>query len=211
MASQTQQAALENLARKLGDLVECEQQTRATASQTADRGYREEFKTRVTNLVCAALIVRQLSPPAFLTCARTIREAMLGEQVDIARFLEDVERIASEQKWRPRHPKVEKAVRSLCAKARRECEERLATEVGLSPSHLGRLLRSETGCSFRRWRQAVVMLAGIRRLCESDEQIAQIAYGLGYEHPTQFSREFRDTFGTSPREFRRVCHLDCEQ
>jgi len=204
MAPRAEQAVLENLARKLGDLVEPERQISVAGSPTLDRDRWQELRTRVTSLVCTALMAPELSPPALWTCARPLREAMLGEQVHITGFSEGIERIKNEPNWHPRHPKVDKAIRRLCAERRRRCERYLAREVGLSPSHLGRLLRWETGRSFREWRQAVVILAGIRRLCESDEQIAQIAYGLGYEHPTQFGREFREMFGTSPRELRRM-------
>jgi AraC-like DNA-binding protein len=39
-------------------------------------------------------------------------------------------------------------------------------------------------------------------LIETDEQIAQVAYQLGYEHPGQIVRDFLHMFGITPRRFR---------
>lgn len=36
----------------------------------------------------------------------------------------------------------------------------------------------------------------------STEQYAEIAHRIGYEYPTQFTRDFRETFGFAPHDFR---------
>lgn len=37
-----------------------------------------------------------------------------------------------------------------------------------------------------------------------EEQFAQIAYRIGYEHPPQFDRDFHLAFGVTPSELRQV-------
>lgn len=83
-------------------------------------------------------------------------------------------------------------------------EADLARELGIDAAHLGRLLRAETGLTFRQWRWALRLRGAVVPLVDSDEQIAQIAYRLGYDSPAQFDREFRRIFGVTPTGFRRV-------
>jgi AraC-like DNA-binding protein/CheY-like chemotaxis protein len=83
-------------------------------------------------------------------------------------------------------------------------EADLASELGIGAAHLGRLLRAETGLTFNQWRWVMRLRGAVAPLVDSDEQIAQIAYRLGYDSPAQFDREFRRIFGITPTGFRRV-------
>lgn len=51
------------------------------------------------------------------------------------------------------------------------------------------------------------MLSGLRELCGGNEHVTQIAYVLGYEHASQFTRDFKKTFGVTPRRLRRKVGL----
>ncbi len=87
----------------------------------------------------------------------------------------------------------------------RPTEEEIAKDCNIDPAHLGRLLRTKTGLSFREWRRAFVLKAAVHYLADGDEQVKQIACRrLGFEHESQFDREFRDIFGVTPTEFRRL-------
>jgi AraC-like DNA-binding protein len=44
--------------------------------------------------------------------------------------------------------------------------------------------------------------AAVELLEGSDSKIIDVAYAVGYEDPSHFSRAFRRLKGTSPREFR---------
>lgn len=60
-----------------------------------------------------------------------------------------------------------------------------------------------------------VNLAGLRialrcrpamsKLVGTDERVSQIAYLVGYKHPSQLDHDFRRLVGLAPRVFRRVC------
>jgi len=47
------------------------------------------------------------------------------------------------------------------------------------------------------------MQAAAREILVGDEQFAVIAWKLGFDHATQFSREVAAAFGFAPRELRR--------
>jgi AraC-like DNA-binding protein/DNA-binding NarL/FixJ family response regulator len=80
----------------------------------------------------------------------------------------------------------------------------VAAAVGLDAGHLGRLLKSDTGLTFCEWRTAVRLMLTARDLVETSDYVAQIAYRFGFEHPSQFAREFTETVGTSPRGYRQL-------
>jgi AraC-like DNA-binding protein len=85
-------------------------------------------------------------------------------------------------------------------------EDEVARDIGLSPSHLGRLLRRESGMSFREWRIALVMKAAVVLVARSDDQVAQIAYHFGYaaSNVSQFTTDFGRFFGMCPTAFRKM-------
>jgi AraC-like DNA-binding protein len=79
-----------------------------------------------------------------------------------------------------------------------------AAAVGYPADFMSPLVLTATGRRFVQWRSIVAIQLGTHRLATTREQIAQIAYALGFEHPAQFDREFRRTLGLSPRQFRAV-------
>jgi AraC-like DNA-binding protein len=78
----------------------------------------------------------------------------------------------------------------------------LAFEVHLSPAHLQRLFKHETGgdvselLAERRLQRAAHLLSG------SDMPIKEIAYAVGYEHHSSFVRAFQRRFAQAPRRYR---------
>ena len=79
----------------------------------------------------------------------------------------------------------------------------LARAVRLSPAHLQRLFKQETGVhisdllSESRLRNAAQLLA------TTDMEIKEVAYLAGYQHHSSFVRAFQRRFGQSPKEYRR--------
>lgn len=72
--------------------------------------------------------------------------------------------------------------------------------TGASSRTLERLFKSETGISFREWRQRARLLAALHRLA-ADVPISVVAADLGYQSPSAFTAMFRRTLGCPPREF----------
>ena len=80
----------------------------------------------------------------------------------------------------------------------------VASELGLQPHRVSALLGRELGLSFRELRRAIVMRRAVQMLASGSEHVAQIAYAVGYEHPSPFNRSFLNLFGISPRSYRRL-------
>ena len=83
----------------------------------------------------------------------------------------------------------------------------LAREFKLSASHLQHLFKAETGfCLGRslteeRLRRAAVLLL------TSDWSVKEIAYAVGYKHPSSFVRAFTRYFGRTPTDYRHAPEL----
>jgi AraC family transcriptional regulator of arabinose operon len=80
--------------------------------------------------------------------------------------------------------------------------EKLAAKLNLSPSRLEHLFKNDTGVSITKYRSQVRLGEATLRLKSGRGQIKEIAFALGYRHPSSFSRAFRLAFGISPRQCR---------
>ncbi|UCF01158.1 MAG: helix-turn-helix transcriptional regulator [Deltaproteobacteria bacterium] len=72
--------------------------------------------------------------------------------------------------------------------------------VGATSRTLTRLFRSETGMSFRQWRQQFRILEALRRLGR-DESVTEVALDLGYDSPSAFIAMFRKALGQTPGQY----------
>ncbi|MBW9258030.1 MAG: helix-turn-helix transcriptional regulator [Candidatus Thiodiazotropha sp. (ex. Lucinisca nassula)] len=80
------------------------------------------------------------------------------------------------------------------------CGERL----NMSPSYLSDLLKKETGRTAQQHIQDTVIDKAKNLLLSTNEQVSQIAYGLGFYYPQHFSKLFKSRTGMSPAEYRRL-------
>lgn len=74
----------------------------------------------------------------------------------------------------------------------------------VSEPTLRRLFKQQTGKSPSHYIKELHMLIAARELLLSEKRVSDIAYDMGYNDPNYFSRLFRDVFGLSPQEYRRV-------
>jgi len=77
-----------------------------------------------------------------------------------------------------------------------------AAALHLSLSYLNEAVKEATGFTVTYWIHQEVMLEAKRLLYHSSCTVKEIAYELGYEDPTYFSRLFKKTVGKTPGEFR---------
>ncbi len=75
-----------------------------------------------------------------------------------------------------------------------------AALVALSERTLSRLVLSETGMSFGRWRQQLQIVLAIRRLA-TGASVQQVAFEHGYESAGSFVTMFRKATGAPPARF----------
>jgi AraC family transcriptional activator of pobA len=78
----------------------------------------------------------------------------------------------------------------------------VAKLLGVSRSWLNQLVRQETSKNLTDHLQGRLILESKRLLAHSDLNVSEIAYQLGCEDPSYFTRLFRQVEGVSPREFR---------
>jgi AraC family transcriptional regulator of arabinose operon len=80
--------------------------------------------------------------------------------------------------------------------------EELAEDAGLSSSRLAHLFRDETGMSIQSYIVERRLLMAAMLIVQSDEQISQIAYRVGFGDVSNFNHSFKRRFAMSPREYR---------
>lgn len=76
--------------------------------------------------------------------------------------------------------------------------EALAREVHMSPSVLHRRFKAATVMSPLQYQKQVRLLEARKILMSGKAEAANVAYEVGYESPSQFSREYRRLFGAPP-------------
>ncbi|MEK6304624.1 MAG: helix-turn-helix domain-containing protein [Acidobacteriota bacterium] len=79
----------------------------------------------------------------------------------------------------------------------------LAGVANLSPSHLCRLFKSQTGISPGEYLRRLRMETARHLLSTSVLSVKQIMAAAGYNSKSHFVRHFRRSFGLTPSEYRR--------
>lgn len=82
--------------------------------------------------------------------------------------------------------------------------EQLAAEVNLSPFHFSRVFRRATGLPPHAWLKQR-RLEQARALLRSGCAPLQVALQLGFSDQSHLSRQFKQSYGVSPGEYRRAC------
>lgn len=75
-----------------------------------------------------------------------------------------------------------------------------AKRIGVSERTLHRILTSEVGMSFGRWRQQLHIILALRWM-SAGMSVQAVAIDLGYEEPGSFVTMFRKALGLSPARF----------
>ena len=78
----------------------------------------------------------------------------------------------------------------------------LATQLHLSPSHLQRLFKQETGLRLGEWLVTFRMQKAAYLLTNSYLTVKEIARLVGYEHVSSFIRAFESKYVLTPTRFR---------
>lgn len=77
-----------------------------------------------------------------------------------------------------------------------------ANQLNTSPNYLGDLLKSETGKNAKEHIQDYLIEKSKNQIVSTRENISEIAYSLGFEHPQSFNKLFKAKTGMSPTEYR---------
>ncbi|MGU3399473.1 AraC family transcriptional regulator N-terminal domain-containing protein [Brucellaceae bacterium D45D] len=80
--------------------------------------------------------------------------------------------------------------------------EELATIAGMSTSSFHEHFRTVMATTPLQYQKTLRLLEARRQLSETDEPVSSVAFAVGYESPTQFSRDYRRAYGAAPSETR---------
>ena len=80
----------------------------------------------------------------------------------------------------------------------------LAFECNLSPWHLQRLFKHQTGVCMGEWISEQRMQRAAHLLANSYLSVKEIAYSIGYEHASSFVRAFEQRFAQAPARYRKL-------
>lgn len=85
--------------------------------------------------------------------------------------------------------------------------EEIAARAGMSPSAFSRHFKRVTGLTCTQFINRVRLGHASRLLQEETDamSIAEIAFASGFENLSNFNRRFRERYGRSPRDYRRLC------
>jgi AraC-like DNA-binding protein len=74
--------------------------------------------------------------------------------------------------------------------------------VGLSPFHLSRAFRRETGTSMHRYQTRLRVRAALKRLAEGENDLTSLALDMGFSSHSHFTTSFGREFGVAPAALR---------
>ena len=75
---------------------------------------------------------------------------------------------------------------------------RMQRAVHMSRPQLHRKLKALTGLSAAKFRKKIRLQKAYSLLQENENTIAEVAYAVGYKHPSHFSSDFKEAYGKSP-------------
>lgn len=79
-----------------------------------------------------------------------------------------------------------------------------AAMLGITPSHLNRAVKANTGRSAGEWIENARISLARNLIHDESMSISEIAYRLGFEDASYFSRFFRKAVGMSPSDYREL-------
>ena len=78
-----------------------------------------------------------------------------------------------------------------------------SSELNLSASYFGDLIKKETGKTAQDYIQSKVIEVAKGRIFDHTKSVSEIAYELGFKYPQHFTRLFKQRVGYNPNEFRK--------
>lgn len=78
----------------------------------------------------------------------------------------------------------------------------ISKQLNISPNYLSRLLKTLTGQSTKQFIQDKLIDFAKEKLSTTDLSVNEIAYKMGFEHPSSFSKLFKTKTNLTPLEFR---------
>jgi len=81
--------------------------------------------------------------------------------------------------------------------------EQLAKKCGYSEYYIMKLFKQFTGCSVVDYINNYRLTIAGRQLRDTSDEVASIAYQVGFNNVSYFNRQFKKQYGSTPKEFRK--------
>jgi AraC family transcriptional regulator len=82
--------------------------------------------------------------------------------------------------------------------------EDLVRIADVHPVHLARVFRHQTGCTVGEYVRRLRLEFACGRVSSSNESLCEIALAAGFTDQSHFTRAFKNRFGITPGEYRRI-------
>lgn len=76
--------------------------------------------------------------------------------------------------------------------------------AGVHPVHLSRVFRQKFGCTIGEYVRRLRVEFARRQICETDANLTEIAPAAGFADLSHFSRTFKEYFGLTPSEYKKI-------
>jgi len=96
--------------------------------------------------------------------------------------------------------KIEKVIRLIQKWSGKGKLEDIAKQVGISPKYLSRLFPKYVGYNFRDYCKKIKMEMALSLLKKGNFTVSEIAYKVGYQYPTHFTRAFKKIYRCNPKD-----------
>lgn len=100
--------------------------------------------------------------------------------------------------------RIRKILKLIESQPARSIQE-LAEECNLSQSHLQHLFKHHTGLQLGQLLLESRLVKAAQLLESTNLSVKEIAFAVGYEHPSSFIRAFERRFSIAPRSYRQQC------
>lgn len=80
----------------------------------------------------------------------------------------------------------------------------LGAQLGVSPFHLARIFRAQTGFTLHRYRTQLRLRMALEQLADRRSSLTALAFDLGFASHSHFTDTFRREFGVSPSAVRKA-------
>jgi two-component system response regulator YesN len=82
--------------------------------------------------------------------------------------------------------------------------EKVSKNIGFNPTYFSTMFKKETGMNFSDYLKKVRIDNAKNMLLDTEQQVEDISYAVGYSDIKYFSRLFKKLAGVTPTEFRRL-------
>lgn len=142
---------------------------------------------------------------SLIDCVRLNRERPVWDRLEsmgilyqlLGRFVKE-----ATPKYDTTDQRIREAIRLIDSAAEIPVVNRLAESVHMSSDHFIRLFKKEVGCTPNQFAIDRKMMQAMLMLASQPMMIKEVAYSLGYDNLSYFTRLFRRHTGHTPRAYR---------